>query len=69
MRFWEKLWSQVNTDITVNWTETIKGGVEAIDKIGKLAEVFNKKENASLTALIPYFQQTASLLDVLNSPL
>jgi len=69
MCFWEKLWRQVNTDITGDWTGTIKGGVEASDKIFKLAEVLTKKENASLKALIPYFQQTASLLDVLNSPL
>ena len=69
MSFWKKLWDRLNTDIQPNWQETIKGGVESADKIFKLAEVWNKKENASLKDLIPYFQQTASLLDVLNSPL
>jgi hypothetical protein len=69
MSFWKKLWDRLNTDIQPDWKETIKGGVESADKIFKLAEVWNKKENASLKDLIPYFQQTASLLDVLNSPL
>jgi hypothetical protein len=69
MSFWKKLWDRLNTDIQPDWKETIKGGVESADKLVKLAEVLNKKENASLKDLIPYFQQTASLLDVLNSPL
>jgi hypothetical protein len=69
MGSWQKLWDRLNTDIQPNWQETIKGGVESADKLVKLAEVLNKKENASLKDLIPYFQQTASLLDVLNSPL
>jgi len=69
MGSWKKLWDRLNTDIQPDWKETIKGGVESADKIFKLAEVWNKKENASLKDLIPYFQQTASLLDVLNSPL
>ena len=69
MSFWKKLWDRLNTDIQPDWKETIKGGVESADKLVKLAEVLNKKENSSLKDLIPYFQQTASLLDVLNSPL
>ncbi|MEB3191354.1 MAG: pentapeptide repeat-containing protein [Snowella sp.] len=69
MSFWKKLWDRLNTDIQLDWNETIKGGVESADNIFKLAEVWNKKENASLADWVPYFQQTASLLDVLNSPL
>jgi len=69
MGSWQKLWDRLNTDIQPDWKETIKGGVESADKLVKLAEVLNKQENASLKDLIPYFQQTASLLDVLNSPL
>ena len=69
MGSWQKLWDRLNTDIQPDWKETIKGGVESADKLVKLVEVLNKKENASLKDLIPYFQQTASLLDVLNSPL
>jgi hypothetical protein len=48
MSFWKKLWDRLNTDIQPDWKETIKGGVESADKIFKLAEVWNKKENASL---------------------
>lgn len=70
MSFWRRIWGVFNGDLEVNWSETVKGGVEASDKIFALAEAVNKKENKEfLKSISPYLQETASLLDVLNSPL
>ncbi|MGK7957294.1 MAG: hypothetical protein AB4063_18895, partial [Crocosphaera sp.] len=70
MSFWRRIWTIFNADVDVNWSETVKGGVEASDKIFALAEAVNKKENKEfLKSISPYLKETASLLDVLNSPL
>ncbi|MEA5533909.1 hypothetical protein [Crocosphaera sp. XPORK-15E] len=70
MSLWRRILTVINSDADINWGETVKGGVEASDKIFALAEAVNKKDNkAFLTAISPCLEQTASLLDVLNSPL
>ena len=70
MSFWRRIWGIFNADVDVNWSETLKGGVEASEKIFALAEAVNKKENKEfLKSISPYLEQTTSLLDVLNSPL
>ena len=70
MSFWRRIWETFKPNIDINWSETVKGGVEASDKIFALAEAVNKKENKEfLTSISPYLKETASLLDVLNSPL
>jgi uncharacterized membrane protein len=70
MSFWKRIWTGLNSDININWSETVKGGVEASEKIFALAEAVNKKENKDfLKSISPYLEQTASLFDVLNSPL
>ena len=45
MSFWRRIWGIFNADNDVNWSETVKGGVEASEKIFALAEAVNKKEN------------------------
>ncbi|MGB5595719.1 MAG: hypothetical protein WBM32_22975 [Crocosphaera sp.] len=70
MSFWRRIWTIFNSDLDINWSETVKGGVEASEKFFALAEAVNKKENKEfLTSISPYLEQTASLFDVLNSPL
>ena len=45
MSFWRRIWGIFNADNDVNWSETVKGGVEVSEKIFALAEAVNKKEN------------------------
>ncbi|NEQ41336.1 MAG: low-complexity protein [Okeania sp. SIO3I5] len=62
-----KIWRVLNTEIDINFQESIKGTTEAGKAVFKLAEVIEKNQDAKV--LEPLIQDIDSVLDVLNSPL
>ncbi len=63
MSFWRRIWGIFNADNDVNWSETVKGGVEASEKIFALAEAVNKKENKEFLKSIMNYPQSSLRFD------
>ncbi|MGB3513460.1 MAG: hypothetical protein WBA93_30465 [Microcoleaceae cyanobacterium] len=66
-KVWRNIWHFLNTEIELNLSETVKGGVESAKAVLEIAKAL--QENKSAKELKPIIENIDSLLDVLNSPL
>ena len=64
---WHKIRRVLNTEIKLNFSETLKGGVESAKAVLELAKEL--KEGADIPKLKPFIENIDSVLDVLNLPL
>ena len=64
---WHKIRRVLNTEIKLNFSETLKGGVESAKAVLELAKEL--KEGADIPKLKPFIEKIDSVLDVLNLPL
>lgn len=67
IRLYKQAWKVLNTDVELLWPETIVGGVDAGEKVLKLAKALD--ENRNIKELEPVVSSISSLIDVLNLPL
>ncbi|NET16963.1 MAG: low-complexity protein, partial [Okeania sp. SIO1H6] len=61
------MWRVLNTEIELNLSETVKGGVESAKAVLEIAKAI--QENKDAQVLKPFIENIDSVLDVLNSPL
>lgn len=66
-KLWRNIWRVLNTEIELNLSETVKGGVESAKAVLEIAKAL--QENKDAQQLKPFIENIDSLLDVLNSPL
>ncbi|GGA46728.1 pentapeptide repeat-containing protein [Okeania sp. KiyG1] len=66
-KLWRNIWRVLNTEIELNLSETVKGGVESGKAVLEIAKAL--QENKDAKELKPFIENIDSLLDVLNSPL
>ncbi|NEQ76405.1 MAG: low-complexity protein [Okeania sp. SIO2C9] len=66
-KLWRNIWRVLNTEIELNLSETVKGGVESGKAVLEIAKAL--QENKDAKELKPFIENIDSVLDVLNSPL
>ncbi len=66
-KLWRNIWRVLNTEIELNLSETVKGGVESAKAVLEIAKAL--QENKDAEVLKPLIENIDSVLDVLNSPL
>lgn len=66
-KLWRNIWQVINTEIELNLSETVKGGVESAKAVFEIAKAL--QENKDAKELKPFIENVDSVLDVLNSPL
>ncbi len=66
-KLWRNIWRVLNTEIELNLSETVKGGVESAKAVFEIAKAI--QENKDAQVLKPFIENIDSVLDVLNSPL
>ncbi|NEO58260.1 MAG: low-complexity protein [Okeania sp. SIO3B5] len=66
-KLWRNIWRVLNTEIELNLSETVKGGVESAKAVLEIAKAL--QENKDTSELKPFIENIDSVLDVLNSPL
>ncbi len=66
-KLWRNIWRVLNTEIELNLSETVKGGVESAKAVFEIAKALQKSKDAK--ELKPFIENIDSVLDVLNSPL
>ncbi|NES91349.1 MAG: low-complexity protein, partial [Okeania sp. SIO2B9] len=66
-KLWRNIWRVLNTEIELNLSETVKGGVESGKAVFEIAKAL--QENKDAKELKPFIENIDSVLDVLNSPL
>ncbi len=66
-KLWRNIWQFLNTEIELNFSETVKGGVESAKAVLEIAKAL--QENKDAKELKPFIENIDSVLDVLNSPL
>ncbi|NEN91290.1 MAG: low-complexity protein [Okeania sp. SIO3H1] len=66
-KLWQKIRRVLNTEIELNLSETVKGGVESGKAVLEIAKAL--QENKDAKELKPFIENIDSVLDVLNSPL
>ncbi|RQH50256.1 low-complexity protein [Okeania hirsuta] len=66
-KLWRNIWQFLNTEIELNLSETVKGGVESGKAVLEIAKAL--QENKDAKELKPFIENIDSVLDVLNSPL
>ncbi|NES04920.1 MAG: low-complexity protein [Okeania sp. SIO2F4] len=66
-KLWRNIWRVLNTEIELNLSETVKGGVESAKAVLEIAKALQESKDAK--ELKPFIENVGSVLDVLNSPL
>ena len=66
-KLWRNIWRVLNTEIELNLSETVKGGVESAKAVVEIAKEL--KEGKDAQQLKPLIENIDSVLDVLSSPL
>ncbi|WP_287243253.1 MULTISPECIES: hypothetical protein [unclassified Okeania] len=66
-KLWRNIWRVLNTEIELNLSETVQGGVESGKAVLEIAKAL--QENKDAKELKPFIENIDSVLDVLNSPL
>ena len=66
-KVWRNIWRVLNTEIELNFSETVQGGVESAKAVFEVAKAI--QENKDAQVLKPFIENINSVLDVLNSPL
>ncbi|MCL2924614.1 MAG: low-complexity protein, partial [Trichodesmium sp. MAG_R04] len=66
-KLWRNIWRVLNTEIELNLSETVKGGVESAKAVVEIAKEL--KEGKDAQQLKPFIENIDSVLDVLSSPL
>ncbi len=66
-KLWRNIWRVLYTEIELNLSETVKGGVESAKAVFEIAKAI--QENKDAKELKPFIENIDSVLDMLNSPL
>ncbi|MDY6936298.1 MAG: pentapeptide repeat-containing protein [Cyanobacteriota bacterium] len=66
-KLWRNIWTVLNTEIQIPWSEAIDSTTDATGMVLDLAKAL--EENKTARELAPFIANLDSLLDVLNSPL